>query len=252
VRASETDRTLICPASLVLPRTQRTRSEKTNRAAAFGTLAHHFVETGETDPAWGDPRDIQLLEEKILLSGIRREDYWRRGRHEVTFAIHLPTETVYEYGVTPNPSLSNETLDRDEWKLRYAGPEYLTGTIDYLYDDGSVTDLKTGSWEVNPETSKQLRSYGLFPWLKAGKPLGWDRVLSIDTWKKYPKHALPTRSGVVVTGFELMDHLEDLKWAATHPGEVVPGDEQCRFCDCKPNCPAWKETNEQEAAERGA
>ncbi len=235
MRASETDRTLICPASLVLPRTQRTRSEKTNRAAAFGTLAHHFVETGETDPEWGDPRDIQLLEEKILLSGINREDYWIGGRHEVTFAVQLISEQVLEY----HPEEHEGGFSRDEWKAMFNAPEWLTGTIDYLYDDGSVTDLKTGSWEVNPETSKQLRSYGLLPWLKAGKPLRWDRTLSIDTWKKYPKHALPTRSGVVVSGLELMDHLEDLKWAATHPGEVNPTDEACLFCDCKPNCPAW-------------
>jgi hypothetical protein len=233
VRASESDRTLICPASLVLPRTPRERSEKTNRAAAFGTLAHHWVETGET-AGCGDPRDVQLLEEKIVLSGICREDWWSDGRHEVSFAINLLTGEVLDY-----EDRGDGWQNRDDWKASFKGSEWLTGTIDYLYENGSVDDLKTGAWKVDPATSGQLRSYALYPWMRVGMPLDWRSTVSITSWPKYPKHAPPTREYHELTGFDLLDHLEDLRWAATHPDEVNPSDEGCRYCDAKPNCPAW-------------
>jgi hypothetical protein len=72
--------------------------------------------------------------------------------------------------------------------------------------------------------------------------------LGVDWWQKYPQDGLPIRSEVETSGFELADHLEDLRWADLHPGEVNPGEDQCRFCECKPLCPAWVDaetTNDQ-------
>jgi hypothetical protein len=215
------------------------------RAADFGTLCHYWKETGDTEMPGADPRDIVCLEKKLLLSGIRREDWWSGGEHEVTFAIHLETleamrydEYVFACESTKTPA--DKVKTRDQWKEGFAGPEWLTGTIDYLYPDGRGDDLKTGRWPVDPATSKQLRSYALLPWLEAGRPIkGWNKEWTITTWQKYRLDGLPTREGHVLTGFELADHLEDLRWAATHPEEVNPGEDACRFCDCKPVCPAW-------------
>jgi hypothetical protein len=164
----------------------------------------------------------------------------------VTFAINLVTEEILEYVdyiVTGN-------LTADAWKKTFVGPEWLTGTIDYLYPDGSIDDLKTGRWPVDPETSGQLRSYMLFPWLRAGKPIKWSRFASITQWEKYPQHGLPRRTSAIIRGFGMMMHLEDLRYAVTHPDEVNPGDEQCRFCECRPNCPAHVDKDKQLACPR--
>jgi hypothetical protein len=232
VRGSETDRALICPASLVLPRVTRDRSAKTMGAANFGTLVHHWKETGQTDPPWADPSHVATLERKILLSGIDRLAFWDGGQHEATFALNLFTEEVREY--------DGPREGADEWKKGFAeDPQWLTGSIDYIFDDGSIDDLKTGSWPVEPKVAGQLGSYALLPWIKAGKPLDWKCVLSITAWPKYPLAALPVVSKVVASGFELMEHLDALKYAVEHPYDAVPSEEGCRWCDCKPLCPAW-------------
>lgn len=231
MRASETDRALICPASLVLPRTPRERPEKTKRAANYGTLVHHWKETGETDPTWADPRDTLVLEKKLVLTGLdaQRGALWSGGEHEVTFEVHLPTGRAARY--------YGPREGADEWKAA-RGREYLTGTIDYLYDDGGVDDLKTGAWPVDPAESGQLLSYSLLPWLEAGAPLSWCKPVSITQWPKYTLAGFPVRSYHKAMGFDLMDHLDNLRSAATSD-EVTPSDEGCRFCDCKPECPAW-------------
>ncbi len=235
MRASSSDRSIACPASLVLPTVVRIRPEKTERAAAFGTLAHWWKETGESDPDWADPRDVKCLERKLFLSGIKREEWWSGGEHEVTFALDLATLELHEYG----EGKGEQFLTRDKWKEQWSGmPGWLTGTIDYLWPDGSINDLKTGAWPVDPWTSKQLRSYALHPWVKAGRPPRWNVLLGIDWWQKYPQNGLPIRTEALTSGFELHDHLEDLRWASEHPEEVNPGDEQCRWCESKPLCPA--------------
>jgi hypothetical protein len=187
-----------------------------------------------------DPKEVATLEKKILLSGIEREKWWTGGQHEVTFALNLRTLDVLEFG-------GGGYQTRDEWKKGFEGLEYwLTGSIDYLYDNGGVNDLKTGAWPVYAATSKQLRSYALYPWVKAGCPLkGWNPPLEIDWWQRYRLDALPIRSGVETSGFELRDHLEDLRWASEHPEEVNPGDEQCRWCDSRPLCPAWRDEDKE-------
>lgn len=247
MRASETGRSIICPASLVLPRAPRPVSEKRERAAAWGTLCHHWKETGETDPPWADPRDTKCLEKKLVLSGVEREDWWpvndSKAVHEFTFAIRLNGEPKIHY-------LEGDREHADFWKSGFSGPDWLTGTIDWLDAcDGQtmawVDDLKTGHWPVDPATSAQLRSYALVPWLLAGSPMAWEGLVSITQWERYPLSGLPIRTYHSLSALDLMEHLDALRWAAEHPNEINPDDEACRFCECKPLCPAWRDEDEE-------
>ncbi len=172
---------------------------------------------------------------------MEREHWWSGntgGEHEVTFALELNHLTVKRY----TGECWCGGCDRDAWKAHHTGPRWLTGTIDYLLVETGcwVDDLKTGEWPVSPVDNKQLLSYALYPWVLAGCPLKYGASLSITTWKKYRLDAPPTREEWEATGFDLHEHLEDLRWAATHPDEVNPTDDGCRFCECKPGCPAMK------------
>lgn len=138
--------------------------------------------------------------------------------------------------------LGSKPLDRDAWKKSFNANHYLTGTIDWLQLGNEETlpwvdDLKTGRWPVDPKTSKQLLSYLLVPWTLAGSPLiGWEGVVSITQWPKYPLGKLPKRSSHRVSGLELAEHLEDLRWAMNSPDVANPTEEHCRFCPCRTNC----------------
>lgn len=230
MRASETDRGVVCPASLFTIKSHRDRSENADKAAAFGTLVHFWKETGDPIMPGASAKDQVCLEKKLLLSDIRREDWWVGGQHEVTFALNLESLSPIRYP---------QRAGRDEWKAAFPPDKWLTGTIDYLYDDGNGDDLKTGRWPVDAHTSRQLKSYALLPWVEAGCPSGWEKAWSITQWERYPLAGLPKRTATMLTSFDLRDHLEDLRWAAAHPDEVNPTEEGCKFCDCKPNCEAW-------------
>lgn len=225
----------------MLPRT-RPRSDKADRAAAFGTLVHHWKETGEEEPQWADDRDLLCLQKKLAMSGVRREVWWPTGVHEVSFAIDLERAEVTRY--------TGDKFLRDEWKAKFDPTKYLTGTIDLLDTTGDapwVDDLKTGHWPVNPKTSRQLRSYALVPWLEAGSPYSWVCVVTITQWEKYPLAGQPKRKQHIITGFDMLEHLEEVRWAVAHPNEVTPS-EQCRFCDSRPSCPTMGRLTEEEAA----
>lgn len=255
MRASSSERSLLCPASLVLP-TVHTVSENRDKAAAWGTLCHHWVETDETDPAWASPADVKCLRKKLAKSGMwdARDEWWSGGEHEVTFAIHLtshelvlyPTgsQTLVYYGFA-DVVITPEMTPRDIWKARFPATEWLTGTIDYLdWGDRKTTawvdDLKTGRWPVDPNDNKQLLSYSLVPWIAAGKPGSWDGLASITQWPRYPLGDPPDRKYArePISAFDLTEHIHDLKWAAEHPDELSPTDEGCKFCPCRPLCPA--------------
>jgi len=165
----------------------------------------------------------------LLLSGLERDSYWSGGEHEVTYALNLITHDLHRF--------DGDTAEADTWKKAFSA-EWLTGSVDYLWPDGSGSDLKTGRHPVDPATSGQLRSYALFPWVEAGKPFQWNREWSIERWPKYPVAGLPVRTGVRLSGFELGDHLASLAWSATHPEDVNPTEEGCRWCECRPTCPA--------------
>ncbi len=244
MRASGSDRAISCPQSLVLP-VLETENEKRDRAAAFGTLCHHWAQTGEHDPEWGDPRDIACLAKKLELSGIKRDMWWppEHGKHEEAFAIVLETRKLIV-----RSEMAGESREApDLWKKAFVDTKhqhYLTGSIDWLFygDDEHlpwVCDLKTGNWPIDPAESKQLRSYALVPWIKAGCPLKWECAVSICTWKKYPQAGLPTREGARLTGLDLYEHWDALLWSINHPEEANPSEDACRFCNSKTFCDAY-------------
>lgn len=239
MRASESDRGVLCPASLVLPRT-RIRSEKTIRAADWGTLVHHWKETGETDPPWANEKDVDLLERKLLATGVRRETLWRGGHHEVSFALNLETLRVEKFMGARDKA--------DAWKAAFGVPPpprlispYLTGTIDW-YDGCAdwleVNDLKTGAFQPDP-MMKQLVSYALFIWIYDGyRPTTIGR--SITWWPKYPIDGQPRQlTAPPITALELEEHLDDLQHSVRNPHEINPTEDGCRFCDSRPNCPVY-------------
>src|ERR1044072_6834621 len=85
MRASETARALLCPASLIRKKTGQ-RSDKANKTAAWGTFVHKWKETGETG-------NNKTLLKKLQRSGIDREKLWPEVSnsygHEATFSIDI-------------------------------------------------------------------------------------------------------------------------------------------------------------------
>lgn len=238
MRASESNRALICPASLVLPRTPRT-SAKRDDAAAFGTFVHYWAETGDSEPEWASESHKKTFRKKLAMTLIDRNDWWPdgEGQHEVPFALHLLTLQVLRY--------SGQRDGGDAWKKAF-NSEWLTGTVDWVgTKDGWtwVDDLKTGAWPVDAATSGQLRSYALPVWVEEGCPAEWNAYLSITQWPKYKLDGEPVRTGVWVTGFDMREHLDALRWASEHPEEVTASEEGCMFCECKPLCPAHIDDN---------
>lgn len=213
MRASETDRALHCPHSLVAPRTL-IRRVKSDEAADTGTLLHTWKETGEEHPA---------IASKVIRSAVRREDYWPEeyGEHEVTFAIELYSMQIKRWSKRTRKTA-------DAWKKTFDPKRWLTGTIDWLgIHEGRpwVDDLKTGNWPVDPLTG-QLLSYALVPWVEAGFPsTGMLVERSITWWPWYPLDGWPRRAWAdPATGLDLTCHHRDLVYAVEHPNEanVVP------------------------------
>lgn len=219
-------------------------------AANYGTLVHGWVETGRVPDCLGEKRrtkgcscDSCTLQKKILLSGIRRRDWWPEGEHEVTFALELFTLELRYY--------KGPRKDANAWKARYYGKSrWLTGTIDYRSKDNGrpwVDDLKTGKWPVDYR-KRQLSSYLLPSWVEEGCPYGEYYHRSISQWPRYPLDELPVRKGQAhpLRGSALAIHLDDLRWAAEHPEEVNPEPiytgpwdpdrplSVCAFCPCRP------------------
>jgi hypothetical protein len=247
MRASETDRALVCPASLALPRTTFTR-QKTSEGGDFGRLLHHWKETGDAAPEWASDKDVKCLLKKLKQSGTRREFYWvpGEGEHEVTFALNLDT-TDFEVYQGPREGA-------DEWKLKWEPGLYLTGTADWLHWGSAdtlpwVDDLKSSHWAPHPRDLKQLRSYLLVTWVADGMPTKWMGVVSVTQWERYPLGERPKRKSVELSGLDMAAHLEDLRYAVEHPEEVnvtldvvnergeIEEMSKCVFCSCREDLP---------------
>lgn len=249
MRASSSDRNVVCPASLLIV-PERLRSESSQKAIDWGTLCHFWKETGDPYMPGASATDIRCLEKKLLMSGVEREDWWPPGpgQHEVTFAVHLKTRQLRMYDADMVVRLDDEPwANFDDWKAAFDPKEYLTGTIDWLENDW-VDDLKTGHWPVDEKTSKQLLSYALVPWMQNGMSPSWHGVVSITQWERYPLAGLPHRREHEVSAYDLNEHLEDCLYAVEHPERFNPTEEGCKFCDRRAAglCPEW--ANEQAAA----
>jgi hypothetical protein len=233
MRASESDRGLICPASLVRPRSAA-RTANADKAANWGTLVHSWKENGDT-------RGNRTLDKKLALVDVDREKLWptvgARGVHELTFSLNLTTLQLRIW----SPSRSKFTSDR--WKRRHPRASYLTGTLDYLSTRNGlpwVDDLKTGSWPVSARKSHQLRSYALVPWILAD--CNTDVWVSITQWPKYTLRCKPQRKWHLLKSADLARHLQKLKWAVSSPDVAVPSKEGCMFCPSRIDCNEYQES----------
>ncbi len=169
------------------------------------------------------------------------------GEHEVAFAIELFTLDV---SIGPKGKETGEG-----WKAKFDTRRYLTGTVDYLrratdthYD--WLDDLKTGRWVSDVRKSAQLRSYALLPWIQDGRKLSWRGAVSFTQWERYPLAALPKRTEHILTGLDMAEHLESLRYALVNPDEVNVVDtttdrrgrtdvmSPCAFCPCRETHPA--------------
>lgn len=243
MRASESDRALICPASLVRPRTA-IRSEKANVTAAWGTMVHRWKETG--DYSSGTVSERKTFDKKLTASAVDREKLWPTagagaGSHECTFSLDVEKMQLRLWSST------GSKFDSDHWKSRHPRNRFLTGSIDWLSTTvrGGVAlpwvdDLKTGTWPVNPRTSKQLRSYALVPWALAD--CATDVWVSITQWPKYRLDCKPKRTWHRLTSAELARHLSKIRWALSNTDIAVPSKDGCMFCPSKPDCTEHKES----------
>lgn len=190
------------------------------------------------DMPGADPKDIDCLERKLMLSKADRQRCWTDGdgEHETTFAIRL---------VDAELRLYDGHRELADWWKKGADPrEWLTGSIDWLHwgtckTVAWVDDLKTGRWITAPKDSRQLRSYLLVPWVRAGMRLDWEGVVSVTHWPRYPLSAPPRRIRPArFTGLDMMEHLDDLRWAVSHPDETNATEEWCRYCPARSGCEA--------------
>lgn len=239
MRASSTDRGLICPASLVRPKTAQ-RSEAADKAAGWGNLVHGWKETGDT-------KENKTLNKKLAASGVNREKLWPVSGdthgHEATFSIDLETLQLRIW------SPERSKYSRDHWKRRHPRHRFLTGSIDWLSEirrgDAAhtlpwVDDLKTGNWPVYAGRSLQLRSYALVPWILNN--CDTDVWVSITQWPRYPLRGKPRRNWRLLKSVELAKHLQRLRWAVGNPEVARPTKDGCMFCECKPDCAEYAAT----------
>lgn len=187
-RASELDRLLACPGSLVLPRNE-VKPKRVQEAADYGTMVHKWKETGEVP----NGRLGLTLKKKITLSGTSRDAYWSDGLHEVPLAYNVLTREARAL-VVPVPSEA-----KDAWKAAF-GDEWVTGTTDIaglLLEFPWVDDLKTGRRVEYLEHRAQQAFYALVWTLTQMGGLTTARS-TITHWPKYPLNNKPRRFGVVL------------------------------------------------------
>jgi hypothetical protein len=224
---------------LVLPRAE-TKSERAQEAADFGTLVHKWKETGDE----GKGRLATTLKKKLKETGVKREEYWYGGLHEVPLAFNVLT-TESKALVLP---LSSE--DKDEWKASF-GPEWVVGTADFvglLLGQPWLDDLKTGR-EVEWLDYRYQQTFYLMTWtlfseheLKPGRS-------TITHWPRYPIPNKPKRFGTVLEVDDYLDFQSKLtrlyKDAAKlredkeNGMDVIPrltDGAQCVYCPAKTSC----------------
>lgn len=236
MRSSESDRALICPSSLVRVKNEP-RSEKADKAAAWGNLVHHWKETG-------DHSGNKTLIKKLAATSVDRAKLWPITEyslgHEITFSIDINSLQLRIW------SPERSKYPRDHWKSRHPRNRYLTGSIDFVsQSDRSgdwlpwVDDLKTGTWPVYAKKSLQLQSYALVPWIL--NDCDTDVWVSITQWPKYRLDCKPKRNWHLLRSADLARHVQKIRWAVENPQIAIPTEDGCRFCLCKPDCDEFKE-----------
>ncbi len=236
-RASSLDRNFKCYGGEVLERGADTRSVSTKIAADWGTMVHHWVETGEVVAINARTNLVPLFKKKLEVTGVRREQWWPHdAQHEVALAVK-PFEAYAEM-------VAGTKVEKEAWKASL-GPEWATGTMDgrwWMFDVLNVDDTKTGRWVSWEDYEEQQRFYAL----------GTSRVLdyrgpvhaTLTHWPRYPVDNRPERFGRVIEQDELLAFekrlvgLRDGILRAREDREklkLTAGD-HCVFCPARMNC----------------
>jgi hypothetical protein len=235
-RASSLDRLLKCAGDAILDGGVDTRSPSTLVAADWGTMGHGWKETGRVEVVNGRKSLVPLMEKKIKLSGIKREQWWPETmRHEIALAVK-PGEAYATYEGTREEKEAWKAAQSDEWA---------TGTLDgydWMFDVLWVDDLKTGRFVSLEEYQEQLRFYAL----GAARLLDYRGpvYVTLTHWPRYPVINEPSRFGRTIEQDELLafeKRLSDLRDRILRAREskkieLVAG-EHCTFCRSKTVCP---------------
>jgi hypothetical protein len=224
----------------VLPR-EEVKSERAVAAAAYGTAAHTWVETGVAP----EGKDGDAVLRKVKASGIKREDWWpTTGLHEVPLAYNVVT------GESLALVLGLSTADKNAWKMAF-GDEWVVGTADYvgvLMEAPWVDDLKTGrnaEWEHHRfQQTLYVLAWNLFATHKLEPTRS-----TITHWPKYPLPKMPLRFGEVLEPDYLEDFQRKLKNLRTDVLRLREAKEkgmdvhnrltdgpQCVYCPSKNSC----------------
>lgn len=237
-RASELDRLLACPGSLVLPRTE-TRSERAILAGEYGTAVHTWKETGKYEQKFAT-----TIKKKVEAAGVSRDALWAGGLHEVPLAYNVVTEEALAL-VLP---VSND--EKTAWKAGF-GNDWVVGTADYvgqILDLPWVDDLKTGRYAEWDSYKHQQTFYALAWGLFAFHSLLPTRC-TLTHWPKYPLPKPPVRLGVVLEPDYFLDFKNKLRQLKQDVLRLttdkergmdvslrLSDGEQCVFCPSKSSC----------------
>ena len=234
-RASQLDRTLQCPGHLTLPHTREVSQNAVN-AAEYGTMVHHWAETGEIVGSKSHTKTFEKKLSVLQTNGITRQTLWPiSGYHEVTFAYNCVD------GRLGTCWLKGQEATRA--KLSY-GDDWVTGTADYVYiKDGlcGVNDLKTGMlFDSQPDELSQLYFY-LMCWTKyTGVTETKDGLLSVIHWPKYPLDSLPGTEERVIPWLRLVkfeNYLQKLHKNYKEGSAPFVLGEECEYCPAAESCP---------------
>lgn len=261
-RASSIERALACVGSTVLEPGPDHRSASTLEAAAWGTTAHTWKQTGEVRAPRGYEKLGPLFTKRLRAAWgsleaaeEARVRLWPEGgRHEASVAVWTKDKIGHpEHGLV----VIRENQDQRKWTDQW-DDNWVTGNIDYdgdLLGDPWISDLKTG--KESEEQPPQLWLYSLARWLEEDrKP---ERIVTdITHWPRYPIHSLPERYWGEIEASDL-----DIFWGRLimkgrereglrlyiadggEPSEIdLNTGTHCKYCPARIHCPALAEAHE--------
>lgn len=239
VSGSQLKLAMICPAALVLPRSNKSYSENAKKAAEFGTKAHTYIETGVILPGmedWAAKADRARL-------------YPEKGFHESIGWYNPETE---EFGLK-----FVEPENRKHRDYAWLPESAIPGTLDYIcpLKDGRwwVDDLKTGAgmFLPGPDSAQMLFAATVLSHVYACE------VISSITWiPRYPKDQQPERKKVTITrkfaaeykvklDALYADHLLEKRRRLAGGRLRMIENEGCRFCKSAGDCEVGKKVKDE-------
>lgn len=196
----------------------------------WGKEVHAFKEGEEPTP-----RVKKWYEENYEPGTV--EKIWQGGEHEV---VYWEQDGKVEK-LDRRPSFA----ERDMWP--FGGMFFSLDWQDMSGMAPHIDDLKTGRM---PTSWTQLKAYSWamyrhYPWVQ-------DNLASYTNWTRYPLGGEPirvtkhyTRKGIEAWYDNTVVPAKRLVMGKTAKDLVNPGT-HCHWCRCKPYCPAWTNTKDDE------